>query len=972
MLGPAKRGRKRRTRTASSALPDHDAEQPRPKVRRKQWSEESMAAALDAVVNGGMSVLRAATTHGVPRVTLDDRYHGRVLHGVKPGPKPYLTSSEENELCDFLCEMGKIGYGKTRKQVKDIAEAVAREKGTLRNNKISDGWFRRFLERNPMLSLRKGDSTAAVRMNALEDKERLDSYFDLLKEVLEENDLMDRPCQIYNVDESGMPLEQRPPRLLVKRGQRKVRYRTSGNKSQVTVVGCVNAAGNAMPPFVIFNAKRLNMDWTKGEIPGTTYGLSDSGWIDAELFKGWFNNHFLKNAVSARPLLLLMDGHSSHYNPEAIHLAKANDVILFTLIPHTTHEMQPLDTSVFAPLKKHWQDACHSFTQKHPGTVISKYTFTPLLAEAWSKTMNINAIANGFKFCGVYPFNREIVLKRVSTNTVSASTSTPLPTAIEAPSHDSDKENHIQFTVEQEERFKRRLAEGYDLPDPEYELWLRTQMPNNDVGVAEFPLTLIDSILPCESPILPSLPLSPVQITDISLSEPSKYIHLATTCTCTQFFTIFTTGQSTPLTSPRVSTPLSPLNSPRTSTRNSPLSPLNSSGTSKGHTPTLNSSCTSKGDSPPTMPGVSTVHSPVNSPRFSTRRSPLSPLNSSPSTSRGHSPTPTSPSTSRGHSPTPTSPSTSRGHSPTLTSPGVSVGHSPTLNSSCTSKGDSPPTMPGVSTVHSPVNSPRFSTRRAPLSPLNSSPSTSRGHSPTLTSPGVSTGDSPTLTSPSTSRGHSPTLTSPGVSTDHSPTLTPPHPPLTLPGIATGHTPLAIPGIATGHTPLALPGVATSLSPISKYLIQYVPVTPVRTRPEKSRVAGERVLTSAEGLAMLKEKEEKKQKEEEERKKRKHEREMKRKEKQAAKALKSTKRKGKQSRPKAKKTVSETTETGNSETSSSCICNVCSESYEDDVLYQRGGDWVECGCQRWIHEKCITRIEMDSSGIERFCSVCVV
>ncbi len=55
---------------------------------------------------------------------------------------------------------------------------------------------------------------------------------------------------------------------------------------QITVIGCVSATGQAIPPFVIFDAKCLNMDWRKGEIPGTTYGLSDKGWVDTELFKG--------------------------------------------------------------------------------------------------------------------------------------------------------------------------------------------------------------------------------------------------------------------------------------------------------------------------------------------------------------------------------------------------------------------------------------------------------------------------------------------------------------------------------------------------------------------------------------------------------------------------------------------------------------------------------------------------------------
>jgi len=80
-----------------------------------------------------------------------------------------------------------------------------------------------------------------------------------------------------------MPLDHRSPRILAKKVQKKVRYATSGNKSQVTVVGCINVVGQALPPFVIFDAKNLNMEWTQKEVPVTTYGLSDSGWMDMHL-----------------------------------------------------------------------------------------------------------------------------------------------------------------------------------------------------------------------------------------------------------------------------------------------------------------------------------------------------------------------------------------------------------------------------------------------------------------------------------------------------------------------------------------------------------------------------------------------------------------------------------------------------------------------------------------------------------------
>ena len=66
---------------------------------------------------------------------------------------------------------------------------------------------------------------------------------------------MDKPEQIYNVDESGMPLDHHPPKVVSQKEQKKVRSRTSGNKSQITVIACVSATGHALPPFVIFDTK---------------------------------------------------------------------------------------------------------------------------------------------------------------------------------------------------------------------------------------------------------------------------------------------------------------------------------------------------------------------------------------------------------------------------------------------------------------------------------------------------------------------------------------------------------------------------------------------------------------------------------------------------------------------------------------------------------------------------------------------
>lgn len=471
-------------------------------AKRLQWAQEQMDAALNAV-EAGCGINKAARDHGVPQTTLKDRLSGKAKNLVKPGPKAYLDRDEEDELEEYLVNAARLGYGKTRWQVNALVEKVAKSKGLLRSECISNGWWKNFKRRHPMLSLRSGDATAHVRMNAT-TKETLTRYLDLLEEVLNKHGLKDHPERIYNMDETGIPLDPKPPKVISARGEKKIRYRCSGDKTQITVLGCCSATGQAIPPFVIFAAKQLNHLWTKGEVPGTRYGLSESGWTDRELFHGWLEKHFLIHAVGARPLLLLVDGHSSHYDPGSIKFAKQQGIEIFCLPPHTTHEAQPLDISFFGPLKKHWSRICHEYMQASPGRVITRYNFSALFAKAWHAVSTPAVICAGYKRAGIVPFNRQELLARFpaleaseqnnSSSSVVPSPGTSSPTLemlkqSEPPSSlpettspgapslevsESDPSSSARpLSEEKEVLFLRRLEEGYDLPDEEYWEWLR-------------------------------------------------------------------------------------------------------------------------------------------------------------------------------------------------------------------------------------------------------------------------------------------------------------------------------------------------------------------------------------------------------------------------------------------------------------------------------------------------------------------
>ena len=73
----------------------------------------------------------------------------------------------------------------------------------------------------------------------MKNQTALDNYFIELKSILDDTELQHKPAQIYNLDESGVPVDHRSPHVLAKKGQKKVKYCSTGNKSQITVVGCV-------------------------------------------------------------------------------------------------------------------------------------------------------------------------------------------------------------------------------------------------------------------------------------------------------------------------------------------------------------------------------------------------------------------------------------------------------------------------------------------------------------------------------------------------------------------------------------------------------------------------------------------------------------------------------------------------------------------------------------------------------------
>ena len=183
-------------------------------LQYKDWTPDAMKAAMKAVIKHGVSIREAAQMHQIPKSTLGDRISGRVLPGATSGPSCYLTSAEEEDLVNFLCRVAQIGQGRTRQEVIAIVERVLASRGNAKT--VSAGWWASFISRHPRVALRT-PATLSLARPAASDHDILDNYFDELEYTLEENGLLDKPCLIYNMDETGMPLDPKPLKIVTQK-----------------------------------------------------------------------------------------------------------------------------------------------------------------------------------------------------------------------------------------------------------------------------------------------------------------------------------------------------------------------------------------------------------------------------------------------------------------------------------------------------------------------------------------------------------------------------------------------------------------------------------------------------------------------------------------------------------------------------------------------------------------------------------
>ena len=173
-----------------------------------------------------------------------------------------------------------------------------------------------------------------------------------------------------------------------------------------TVNYCCNAAGQYLPPYIIYKNKTIYPCWTEGGPPGTKFTVSPSGWMESDQFIEWFRGIFLEGTAKlVGPKVLFVDGHNSHVSLELIDLAIENKVTILYLPPHSSAHFQPLDVTVYSEVKRNWRVILNNFYRTTKSESITKQSFPRLINELHKVAFKPHHATAGFFKTGLYPLD---------------------------------------------------------------------------------------------------------------------------------------------------------------------------------------------------------------------------------------------------------------------------------------------------------------------------------------------------------------------------------------------------------------------------------------------------------------------------------------------------------------------------------------------------------------------------------------
>ncbi|RHY66396.1 hypothetical protein DYB38_001876 [Aphanomyces astaci] len=384
---------------------------------RTPYTHDTLSLAVQAVLSEEHTVPSAASAYDIPQRTL--RKHvskaksGVNTNDVTMGPSPLLPRMFEDDLATWVLVMARDGHPVGCREIKQKAtQMLQRVHGIQHLPSLSTGWYSRFLGRHPDLKILKAQVLTKSR-NSVDSTTIVEFVHQLAHSASLVN--MD-PTRIFNMDETSFSPSKKSKKVVVHKSTTSVHAEESTASTHVTIVACVGADGRKLPPLFVLPGQCVSTATCDSlTIPGAAVTTSEKGWTNSFICRKWLS--MLDANIPSRtqrPILLIMDGCSSHFSEFIYAEAKALNILLQFLPANVTHLLQPLDVTVFRPFKQAIRHAVADSIWNDVPTNINKQRAVAIACDVWANSTSTAAIQNGFVCTGLCPLSLDKMMYRLS------------------------------------------------------------------------------------------------------------------------------------------------------------------------------------------------------------------------------------------------------------------------------------------------------------------------------------------------------------------------------------------------------------------------------------------------------------------------------------------------------------------------------------------------------------------------------
>ena len=375
--------------------------------------EERMQQAIsDYHTFSDASIRSVATANDVDYSTLSRRLKGQSSRSIARQPQQLLSNEQEGLLKRWILDLEAQGHAPTFNTIRELAAVVSRSTGG--PQKVGKNWLSRFTQRHPEVASKVGKKIDTRRVDGT-TSEALEAWFAQLHSIQLQYNIL--PQNTWNMDESGIALGVcNNQRVLGTSLTSSTFKKTPENREWVSIIETISTTGIRLQPLVIFKGQGLQSRWFQdNNTPDYQYTVSTNSWTSNEIGLRWLDQIFLPKTIPISGYrLLLVDGHKSHTTHEFMWKCHQHHVVVFYLLPHSSHVLQPLDLACFSLLKTRYREQLTNLARFDDTSAIKKAHFLQIYQKASQEGLSTYQIKAGWNASGIHPWNpRKVVRSRL-------------------------------------------------------------------------------------------------------------------------------------------------------------------------------------------------------------------------------------------------------------------------------------------------------------------------------------------------------------------------------------------------------------------------------------------------------------------------------------------------------------------------------------------------------------------------------